>query len=102
MSKVRLFHIGFVTLGLAAAFAVPAEARIECHDGYQIVQGHALATPYCQDDLLARVAREHGMKETAQAIRSNPNYKLEVCRLAGRDIRVRENCINAFPGSRGR
>src|SRR5690242_10114771 len=49
-----------------------------------------LATPYCQDELVAEVAREYGMKASVQAIRSNPNFKREVCRLIGQDIRVKK------------
>src|SRR5690606_27014581 len=86
---------------IAASFG-PAEAAIRCEDGYQIVQGNPLATPYCQDELLAKVAREYGMKARAAAIRNNPNYKREVCRLVGRDIRVQNTCINAYPSGRGR
>lgn len=84
---------------LAAPFAMlvlatPA-AAITCKDGYQLVQGNYLATPYCQDDLLAKVARQYGMRTSASAIRENPNYKREVCRLVGRDIRVQQTCIDA-------
>lgn len=85
-----------VMLGLAAtAMAAPAaEAGIRCtRDGYQVVQGNQLATPYCQDNLLGRVAREYGMRVSDAAVRGNPNLKREVCRLVGRDIRVQHNCV---------
>jgi len=42
-----------------AALAGPA-AAITCRDGTQNVQGSWIATPYCQDLLLAQVARENG------------------------------------------
>ena len=35
--------------------ATPA-AAITCKDGYQLVQGNYISTPYCQDDQLTRVA----------------------------------------------
>ncbi|MEQ1653370.1 MAG: hypothetical protein ABL897_12840 [Hyphomicrobium sp.] len=80
----------------AAIFlTVTPAAAITCKDGYQLVQGNYLATPYCQDDLLAKVARQYGMRTSASAIRENPNYKREVCRLVGRDIRVQQTCIDA-------
>ena len=94
----------FTAVMIAAAFGLwtgPAQAGIDCKAGYQRVQGSYLATPYCQDALLAVVAREYGMKASAAAIRENPNYKRNVCRLVGRDIRVHETCILVEP-SRGR
>jgi len=75
----------------------PASARIKCHNGYQNVGGSLLATPYCQDLLLAHVAHEYGMKVSARAILYNPNIKRDVCRLVGRDIRVQENCNTVLP-----
>ncbi|MEQ1669766.1 MAG: hypothetical protein ABL893_02810 [Hyphomicrobium sp.] len=83
----------------AFAAATPA-AAITCKDGYQLVQGNYLATPYCQDDLLAKVARQYGMKAPASEIRNNPNFKRHVCRVVGRDIRVQLTCLDA--GTYGR
>lgn len=94
-------------VGLSAAFAVvalplalvataqPADARIKCVNGFQIVSGSQLATPYCQDELVAKVAREHGMKVSGAAIRNNPNLKRNVCQFIGRDNRVHIACIDA-------
>ncbi|MGE0024978.1 MAG: hypothetical protein AB7S70_15250 [Hyphomicrobium sp.] len=83
-----------VSLGLAGG-AGPAEARIKCVDGYQIVSGSPIATPYCQDELVAIVAREYGMKVSAAAIRNNPNLKRNVCQHIGRDNRIYIACIDA-------
>ncbi|MBR2535861.1 MAG: hypothetical protein IKE66_07285 [Hyphomicrobium sp.] len=83
------------------AVSAPA-AAIECRGGYQVVQGNLLSTPYCQDALLAQVARQYGFRTSAAAIRQNPNHKREICRFVGRDIRVQENCITANPNGRGR
>ena len=80
----------------------PAEARIACSNGFQMVQGAWLATPYCQDDLVAAVAHQYGMKASAEGIRNNPNFKREVCRLIGQDIRVKETCDEVNPSERGR
>jgi hypothetical protein len=82
--------------------AAPALARITCANGYQLVQGSYLATPYCQDALVADVAREFGIKASAAAIRNDPLFKRQVCRTIGRDIRVQEACIPVNPGVRGR
>jgi hypothetical protein len=103
----RMSHIakasGLIALALlAAGAALPAEAKIACKDGYQIVSGAALATPYCQDELVAEVAREYGMKVSAHAIRYNPNLKRNVCQFVGRDIRIQQACIDANTPGRGR
>ena len=82
--------------------ASSASARIKCHNGYQMVAGSHLATPYCQDLLLAHVAREYGSRVSAKAILYNPNVKCDVCRLVGWDIRVQENCKTVLPNLRGR
>lgn len=87
---------------MAAVSASPASAAIECRNGYQLVQGNLLATPYCQEKLLAQVAREYGLKATFAEIRNNPNTKRNVCAFVGRDIRVQQTCIDAnHVGRRG-
>lgn len=86
----------------ATVAASPAKAAIKCENGYQRVQGNLISTPYCQDALLAAVARQYGFKTSAAAIRENPNHKREICRFVGRDIRVQEGCITANPNGRGR
>jgi hypothetical protein len=80
--------------------AAPAEAGIVCKNGYQIVNGSPIATPYCQDALVGHVARQHGMKVSDAAIMNNPNTKREVCQFVGRDIRLTTACVDA--NSQGR
>jgi hypothetical protein len=88
--------LGAVTLSFfALALAGPAEARINCVNGNQIVNGVPLATPYCQDELVAKVARERGVKVSANEIRNNPNLKRNVCQHVGRDNRIYMACIDA-------
>jgi hypothetical protein len=83
-----------VWLVAGAALASPA-AAINCRKGAQLVQGNWLATPYCQDQYLAQVARERGFKTSASAIRNNPNHKKEICRFMFSDIRVQGTCLDA-------
>lgn len=104
---MTVLRVAWVAAGLSiacTAVAHPASAHgIVCQDGYQRVQGNLIATPYCQDNNLARVAREFGVKASAERVRNNPNYKREICRLVGRDIRVQEACVDeATPGRDGR
>jgi hypothetical protein len=96
------------TLALCAAAwaaSTPA-AAISCQNGYQRVQGQLLATPYCQDQYLAQIARGRGFKTSAAAIRNNPQHKKEVCRYMFSDIRVQQTCLDAgvpeFFGGAGR
>ncbi|PPC85402.1 MAG: hypothetical protein CTY31_02845 [Hyphomicrobium sp.] len=94
------FHVGRLlatTVIMSFASLAPAHAKIACEDGFQRVQGNWLATPYCQDALLGKVARQYGMKASDAHIRNNPNFKRHVCRLVGQDIRVRSTCLEANP-----
>lgn len=82
-----------------ALTSVPATA-IVCQEGYQRVRGEQIATPYCQDAYLAQVAASYGMRAPAEKIRNNPNFKREVCRFIGHDIRVQPNCQQELPSGR--
>lgn len=104
MSHHRHGHVAAVIAGLgvlASLAPVPAEAAIRCNGRYQIVGGQELSTPYCGDNYLAAVAREYGTRVSDAEIRNNPNKKLEVCRLVGRDIRVQDICGPSGPFGRG-
>ena len=91
-----------LVVALVAAGSMPASAAIKCRDGAQLVAGSYITTPYCQDKLLAEVARQYGFKFSFAEIRDNPNAKRNVCVFVGRDIRVQENCLIANPtGRRG-
>jgi hypothetical protein len=80
----------------------PAEAKIACDKGYQMVQGNPLATPYCQDEYVAEVAHEYGMEASADKVRNNPNFKRELCRFIGNDIRIKDTCSEVESNGRGR
>jgi hypothetical protein len=100
---MKSFLCALAPLALAAvAMSAPAEAAIKCRNGAQLVSGSYIVTPYCQDKLLAQVAREYGFKTSFAEIRSNPNAKRNICVFVGRDIRVFENCQTVNPtGRRG-
>lgn len=86
----------------ASLIATSAEARIECTaDGFQVVQGSLLSTPFCQDNLVGRVAREYGVRVSDSEIRNNPNRKADVCRFVGQDIRVKHACQGFDAQERG-
>lgn len=90
-----------LALAVSVAFGgYPAHAAIQCQNGAQLVAGSYLITPYCQDKLLAQVAREYGFKVSFAEIRDNPNSKRTLCVYVGRDIRVQENCRTVNIGGR--
>ena len=71
----RRFWSGTATLVVAAVFAVslaaPASARIQCQGNFQVTKYGLLATPYCQELEIARVARSYGANVT-DAESANP------------------------------
>ena len=89
---------GFTLFGVSAPQIGDAEAGIKCQGRYQVVQGRLLATPYCGDAMLGKVARQAGMRVSDQAIRWNMDAKQQACNLVGTDIRVSDVCTNYRPG----
>jgi hypothetical protein len=77
----------------AQAHPVHAErGAFACQDEFQTVEGQSIATPYCEDAYLAKVAREHGEHVTASALRRSAGLRDETCRLTNSDIRVSAFC----------
>lgn len=96
-------------LATAAVLVLGADAveagpyALKCKGPLQIIRGQgAIATPFCQDNYLAKIAREAGMKVTGRAVRENPNLKTDVCIFVGYDIRVSDICIGYMPEDAGR
>lgn len=99
---VMVAHGALAALAMLAIalHATRADAAPHCDKGFQVVAGQELATPYCQDEYLAAVARTYGLKASSDELRSNPNAKRDICRFVGGDIRVSGICPN--DGRRGR
>lgn len=85
---------GAAVLVLAFAAATGPAAAIECRNGYQRVGGSEIATPYCQDEYLAVVARDFGIRTTGARVRADWGHKREICRLIGQDNRIRGACAS--------
>ena len=84
-----------LVLGLAAEArdAAPVgSGGIVCDHEFQTVEGRQIATPYCEDKFVAKVARDHGDNVSGAAIRNNPSLKDEACRLVDDDDRVGQFC----------
>jgi hypothetical protein len=79
----------------AAAIAATPASAITCEGNFQVQpNGARIATPYCEDGMLGRVAREHGASVSDHELRWNPSEKQRICRFVGDDNRVRETCQN--------
>lgn len=81
-----------VAAGLLVFAQGGAEARIACEGNFQNVKGLAVATPYCREWNLARVAQGYGWRVSVQSIRYSESTKAQVCRAIGYDNRVQEIC----------
>jgi hypothetical protein len=102
MTRLYQLPLNLAHIFTAIILATPADA-IDCDRGFQRVNGQLIATPYCQDEYLAQVARGYGLRATAAQLRNNPNFKKEICRTVFTDIRVDVTCLQAgVPESRRR
>jgi len=82
---------------LVIATAEPALARIQCQGNFQITKYGPIATPYCAEEQIARVAQSRGWKVTVQEIRNNPLKKVEICQILGGDVRLKGSCAGYGP-----
>jgi hypothetical protein len=69
-----------------------AEASIICREGFQIVDGNAISTPYCNDAYVAEVVRSYGRDVSDDAVRNSPALKDQLCRQFGSDNRIQNYC----------
>ncbi|MGI9384651.1 MAG: hypothetical protein ACR2PO_15980 [Methyloligellaceae bacterium] len=100
---IALCLAAVLSAALAAGSVLAGPHSLKCKGPYQQIRGHGeIATPYCEDNYLAQIAREYGMRVSNRAVRENPNLKTEVCILVGHDIRVSHICIGHMPEDRSR
>jgi hypothetical protein len=93
MNRFSIVSAAFAASLLVGLPLGAAQARIQCDGNFQIVRGSAFATPYCQEQNLARVAQGYGMRVSFDSIRASDSVKAQVCRTIGHDNRVREACL---------
>ena len=86
-----------VTALLAIAWPEPAVARTQCQGNFQITKYGPIATPYCEEEQIARVAQSRGWKVTAQEIHKNPLKKVYICQILGGDVRLKGSCAGYGP-----
>src|SRR6516162_9317733 len=79
----RVLQAGFTSLAaimlLSTAQLQPAAARILCEGEFQVTQYGLIATPYCGDEVIARVAHSYGWREAAAEVGTNPLAKVYIC-----------------------
>lgn len=100
---LRTRTVGALIVLAIVATSSAAEAKIRCDGRFQVMrQGQAIATPYCEDQYLADVARTaYGVSTTAGAVRASVHEKERVCWVVGHDWRVEDICLQFRRESRG-
>jgi hypothetical protein len=87
---------------LLAAAAEPAQARVVCKGNFQITQHGPIATPFCEEEQIARVAQSYGWRVTAAEVHYDPLTKVRVCQALGGDVRLKGSCAGYAPEIYGR
>lgn len=87
-------RLSYVLLGFMIAMPTTGHASQHCtREGYRVQRnGDRVPTPYCQAELLSRVARDYGMNVSAAPILRRPDLKERICDVAGSDSRIRIAC----------
>ena len=84
---------------LATMLTVPAKARFECRGNFQITKYGPIATPYCEEEQIAFVARSYGQSVTGAQVRNDPLTKVYLCQTLGYDSRLKGSCAGYGPNS---
>lgn len=87
---------------LIAAAISPASAKIECRGNFQVTKYGPIATPYCEEENIAVVARTYGIKVTGGEVRRDPLRKVYLCQIIGSDTRLKGACGAYSPDVYGR
>lgn len=96
----RSFLVGSAALSMTLCVAPDrAEARIQCKGNFQITKYGPIATPYCEEEQIAVVARSYGMKVTGSQVRNDPLKKVQLCQIIGGDVRLKGSCAGYGPDS---
>ena len=86
---------------LSAASLQPAAARILCDGDFQITRFGPIATPYCEEEQIAKVANSYGSRVSAAKVHNNPLTKVYLCQTIGYDSRLQAACAGYLPHGGG-
>jgi hypothetical protein len=102
--RTKNLAIGLAGLAcvMLVAYSGPAAARVQCKGNFQVSKYGLIATPYCEEEQIARVARSYGWKVTASEVHRNPLTKVYICQNLGHDNRLKGSCAGYGPDSYGR
>ena len=96
----RILQVGLAgcaAVALTAMLTEPSEARIQCRGNFQVTKYGLLATPYCEEEQIAFVARSYGSKVTAAQVHNDPLTKVYLCQTIGYDSRLKGSCAGYGP-----
>jgi hypothetical protein len=92
----RALQLSLAGMGAAALLSAvsvePAAARIRCQGEFQVTRYGLIATPYCGEEEIARVANSYGSRVTAAEVHNNPLTKVYLCQTIGYDWRLQSPC----------
>ncbi len=91
--KTSSVRLSAAVLFALTAFASPASAAIWCDGQFQIVNGYPVATPFCENHLLAQVARSYGARTSTDYLANSSSEKQQICNFVGFDSRVGTICV---------
>src|SRR5262245_15134097 len=94
MNSIARLTLTLVALTLAAG---PAAARIQCQGNFQVTKYGLIATPYCEEEQIAFVARSYGTNVTGSQVRNDPLKKVYLCQVYGYDSRLKGSCAGYGP-----
>ena len=90
---------GCAAVALTTMLTAGAEARIECRGNFQTTKYGPIATPYCEEEQIAFVARSYGSRVTAAQVHNDPLTKVYLCQTIGYDSRLKGSCAGYGPDS---
>ena len=77
--------------------------RANPHQGnFQVSPYGLIATPYCEEEQIARVAQSRGFNVSAAEVHNNALKKVYLCQVIGFDNRLKGSCAGYGPDSFGR
>ena len=93
-----------VALIIVIAATGPAAVRIECRGNFQITKYGPIATPYCEEEQIAYVARSYGQNVSGYQVRNDPLLKVYLCQTIGYDNRLKGSApaMGLTPNAPGR
>jgi hypothetical protein len=97
-AAMRIFGMNTLAITLLGAALLlafspqAADAAIKCKGNFQVTKYGLIATPWCQEEQIARVAQSYGWKGTAKAVRNDPLTKVKLCYQYGGDTRLKGSC----------